>query len=108
MCKSVGRHVSERCHLSFYFICRDLVEPSMYQRLSAHISSVDLPDLSDLKETARETASRVESAFVRSEKKVTSGSRTSSLTASKTSVECSSQNAMDRATDSMSKQPPLK
>ncbi|XP_059084347.1 BLOC-1-related complex subunit 8 homolog [Tigriopus californicus] len=38
-------------------------EPSMYQRLSAHISSVDIPDFSDLKETARETANRVELAL---------------------------------------------
>ncbi len=36
----------------------------MYQRLSAHISSVDIPDFSDLKETARETATRVETAFL--------------------------------------------
>lgn len=35
----------------------------MYQRLSAHISSVDIPDFSDLKETARETANRVELAL---------------------------------------------
>ena len=36
-------------------------EPSMYQRLSAHISSVDIPlDLSDLNwETARETAATI-------------------------------------------------
>ena len=36
----------------------------MYQRLSAHISSVDIPDFSDLKETARETATKVETAFL--------------------------------------------
>ena len=37
----------------------------MYQRFSAHINSVDIPDFSDLKETARETANRVESALSR-------------------------------------------
>jgi hypothetical protein len=36
----------------------------MYQRLSAHISSVDIPDFSDLKESARETATRVETALL--------------------------------------------
>lgn len=44
-------------------------EPSMYQRFSAHINSVDLPDLTDIREsareTARETASRVETAIGR-------------------------------------------
>eukprot|EP00094_Tigriopus_californicus_P003671 TCALIF_03532-PA protein Name:"Similar to CG32590 Protein MEF2BNB homolog (Drosophila melanogaster)" AED:0.02 eAED:0.02 QI:358/0.75/0.8/1/0.5/0.6/5/1667/307 len=45
------------------FIIRCRKEPSMYQRLSAHISSVDIPDFSDLKETARETANRVELAL---------------------------------------------
>ena len=37
----------------------------MYQRLSAHINSVDIPDFSELKETARETANRVETALAR-------------------------------------------
>ena len=37
----------------------------MYQRFSAHLTSVDIPDLSELKETARETANRVESALSR-------------------------------------------
>lgn len=37
----------------------------MYQRFSAHLNSVEIPDLSELKETARETASRVESALSR-------------------------------------------
>ncbi|XP_042855436.1 BLOC-1-related complex subunit 8 homolog [Penaeus japonicus] len=38
-------------------------EPSMYKRLSSHISSIDLPDLPDLPDAFRETASRVESAL---------------------------------------------
>lgn len=37
----------------------------MYQRLSAHINSVDIPDFSELKETARETANRVETVLAR-------------------------------------------
>ena len=37
----------------------------MYQRFSAHLTSVDIPDFSDLKETARETANRVEVALSR-------------------------------------------
>lgn len=37
----------------------------MYQRFSAHLNSVDIPDFSDLKETARETANRVEVALSR-------------------------------------------
>jgi len=41
----------------------------MYQRLSAHLNSVDLPQL-DFKEISRETKSRVETALG-------SGSRTS-------------------------------
>lgn len=38
-------------------------EPSMYKRLSSHITSIDLPDLPDLPDAFRETASRVESAL---------------------------------------------
>jgi hypothetical protein len=38
-------------------------EPSMYQRFSAHINSVDLPDLTDIRETARETANKVETVI---------------------------------------------
>ena len=37
----------------------------MYQRFSAHLTSVDIPDFSELKETARETANRVEVALSR-------------------------------------------
>ncbi|CAB4068795.1 MEF2BNB [Lepeophtheirus salmonis] len=46
-------------------------EQSMYQRFSAHLTSVDL---SDLKETARETASRVESALQRTTSSSSAGS----------------------------------
>lgn len=38
-------------------------EPSMYKRLSSHITSIDLPDLPDFPDAFRETASRVESAL---------------------------------------------
>lgn len=38
-------------------------EPSMYQRFSAHINSVDLPDLTDIRDSAREAASRVDTAI---------------------------------------------
>jgi len=38
---------------------------SIYQRFSAHINSVDLPDLTDFRETARETANKVETAIGR-------------------------------------------
>jgi len=41
---------------------REKREPSMYKRLSSHIS-LDLADLPDLGDAWRETASRVESAF---------------------------------------------
>jgi len=52
----------------------------MYQRLSAHISSVDIPDIAaDLRETARETASKVESALARGTSQ--SGETCSSTTA---------------------------
>jgi len=36
---------------------------SIYQRFSAHLASVDIPDLTDFRESARETAQRVESAI---------------------------------------------
>jgi len=36
---------------------------SLYQRFSVHLPSVDIPDLADFKESARETAQRVESAI---------------------------------------------
>ncbi|KAK4311047.1 hypothetical protein Pmani_017426 [Petrolisthes manimaculis] len=40
-------------------------EPSMYKRLSSHITSIDFPDLPELlvPDAFRETASRVESAL---------------------------------------------
>lgn len=41
---------------------------SIYQRFSAHINSVDIPDLSDLRDSARETAQRVESALNRQDR----------------------------------------
>ncbi|XP_037081503.1 BLOC-1-related complex subunit 8 homolog [Pollicipes pollicipes] len=41
---------------------RERTEPSMYKRLSSHIS-LDLTDLPDLGDAWRETASRVESVF---------------------------------------------
>lgn len=41
---------------------------SIYQRFSAHINSVDIPDLTDLRDSARETAQRVESALNRQDR----------------------------------------
>jgi len=38
---------------------------SIYQRFSAHINSVDLPDLTEFRETARETRDKVETAIGR-------------------------------------------
>jgi len=38
---------------------------SIYQRFSAHINSVDLPDLTEFRETARETRDKVETAISR-------------------------------------------
>lgn len=41
---------------------------SIYQRFSAHINSVDIPDLNELRDSARETAQRVESALNRQDR----------------------------------------
>ncbi|KAF4532277.1 hypothetical protein B566_EDAN007249 [Ephemera danica] len=64
----VGKRVEvRRLHQELQGRCYDLEyalgakkEPSVYKRLSAHISQ-DLPDLADLSDALRETASRVES-----------------------------------------------
>ncbi|XP_066983064.1 BLOC-1-related complex subunit 8 homolog isoform X1 [Macrobrachium rosenbergii] len=52
-----------RQQLKFEQTRRKQREPSMYKRLSSHITSIDLPDLPDLPDAFRETASRVESAL---------------------------------------------
>merc|ERR550519_2171527 len=36
---------------------------SLYQRFSVHLPTLDIPDLADLKDSARGTANRVESAI---------------------------------------------
>ena len=45
------------------YICRKKQSPSMYKRLSSHLTSLDLPDLPDIPDALRETASRMESAI---------------------------------------------
>lgn len=49
----------------------------MYHRLSAHLNSVDLPDLVDFKEISRETKTRVETAFNKKNDRQSSGSSSS-------------------------------
>jgi len=50
-------------HIALLFSRSRPREPSMYQRFSAHISSADFA--ADLRETARDTAARVELALAR-------------------------------------------
>ena len=47
----------------YIFFCRKQRSPSMYKRFSSHLTSMDLPDLPELPDAFRETASRVESAL---------------------------------------------
>jgi len=61
---------------------------SIYQRFSAHITSVDLPDLTEFRETARETRDKVETAIGR-ERSATNPSLRSAVPADQPSSETS-------------------
>jgi len=61
---------------------------SLYQRFSVHLPSVDIPDLADFKESARETAQRVESV-INKDSREASSTNSKSCTRSKSELLCS-------------------
>ena len=74
----------------------------MYHRLSAHLNSVDLPDLADFKEISRETKNRVETAFNNKKNDRRSGSSSSGMTQEDTGVNLGASEEMSVSSDPFS------